>query len=262
MMQLLESLYLSYLLRGCRHIPAHIAFIQDGNRRYAEKMGLPREIGHKVGADRTGQVLDWAHEAGIQHLTLYTFSTENFNRTPDELEELFSLFKERLQLIVEDERIHKYRIHIQMIGDKEKLPSDILEIIHNAESATAHYSNYHVNIALAYGGQNEIVQAGKRIFGDITAHELSVEEITPELIETYLYGANKSIPPVDLIIRTGDDCRTSNFLPWLANGYEAAVYFCKPYWPLFKKSDLFKAIREYSNLCEMRERKKRSNASI
>ncbi|MCL2460062.1 MAG: polyprenyl diphosphate synthase [Euryarchaeota archaeon] len=217
-------------------------------------MGIPRAIGHQIGADRTGQVLEWAHEVGIQYLTLYTFSTENFNRTKDELDELFALFKERIELIVEDERIHKYRIRIQMIGDKEKLPSYIQEIIHNAESATAHYSNYYVNIALAYGGKSEIIQAGRRILGDVKDQELHAEQITPDLIEDYLYGRNSAVPPVDLIIRTGDDSRTSNFLPWFANGYEAAVYFCTPYWPLFKKTDFLKAIVEYSHQCDIRDK--------
>lgn len=257
-MNLIESIYLWYLLRKCNHVPKHIALIQDGNRRYAEKMGVPRAIGHRTGADRTDQVLEWAHEVGIQYLTLYTFSTENFNRTEDELAELFTLFKERLELIVEDERIHRYRIRIQMIGDKEKLPSEIQEIIHHAESATAHYSNYYINVALAYGGRNEIVQAGKRILDEVKAQEVHAEQITPELIEDYLYGRNSAIPPVDLIIRTGDDCRTSNFLPWFANGYEAAVYFCAPYWPLFKKTDFLKAIREYSNLRDVLEKRKYS----
>ena len=253
-MSLFESVYLWYLRRKCNHVPNHIAVIQDGNRRYARKMGIPRAIGHQIGADRTGQVLEWAHEVGIQYLTLYTFSTENFNRTKDELDELFALFKERIELIVEDERIHKYRIRIQMIGDKEKLPAYIQEIIHNAESATAHYSNYYVNIALAYGGKSEIIQAGRRILGDVKDQELHAEQITPDLIEDYLYGRNSAVPPVDLIIRTGDDSRTSNFLPWFANGYEAAVYFCTPYWPLFKKTDFLKAIVEYSHQCDIRDK--------
>jgi len=255
-MKLFDSIYLWYLLRKCDHFPNHIAVIQDGNRRYAEKMGLPRAIGHRIGADRTGEVLEWAHEVGIHYLTLYTFSTENFNRTQDELDELFELFKERLALIIEDERVHKYRIRIQMIGDKEMLPWDIQEIIHSAESATAHYSNYYVNIALAYGGRSEIMQASRKILDDVKKQELHAEQITPALIEDYLHSRNSAIPPVDLIIRTGDDSRTSNFLPWFANGYEAVVYFCAPYWPLFKKTDFIKAILEYSHQHSTREKKR------
>jgi tritrans,polycis-undecaprenyl-diphosphate synthase [geranylgeranyl-diphosphate specific] len=101
-------------------------------------------------------------------------------------------------------------------------------------------------MALAYGGRNEIVQAARDIMTDIRDHKIEGSDISPELLEEYLYGKKTFVPPVDLIIRTGNDCRTSNFLPWLANGHESAVYFCAPYWPGFRKIDLLRAIRVYS----------------
>jgi len=243
---LLEPLYEYFITRQCQYFPTHIAIIQDGNRRFAKKKGLATSYGHRVGADRTEEVLDWAQQLGIQYITLYIFSTENFNRTDDEVSDLFTLFKEKLASIIDDERVHKYGIRIQMIGDRDLLPEDLREAVERAEAATAHYDNFFLNMALAYGGRNEILQATRDILSDVKEHKIQSSEISEELLEEYLYGKSISIPPVDLIIRTGNECRTSNFLPWLANGHESAVYFCAPYWPMFRKLDMLRAIRIYS----------------
>lgn len=243
---LIDPVYESIITRQCTHIPEHIAIIQDGNRRFARLKRKSVHFGHRLGADRTEQVLDWARELGIRYITLYIFSTENFNRTDDEVDELFSLFREKLAAIISDERVHRYGIRIQMIGDRDLLPTDLREAVEKAETATAHYDNFYLNMALAYGGRNEIVQASRRILGDVREKKIGAGDITPELLESYLYGKDISIPPVDLIIRTGNDYRTSNFLPWLANGHESAVYFCAPYWPMFRKIDLLRAVRVYS----------------
>ena len=247
----IEPFYEFFITRQCLHVPVHIAIIQDGNRRFARKKGFSTSLGHRVGADRTEQVLEWAQQLGIRYMTLYIFSTENFNRTNDEVNDLFVLFKEKASRIIEDERVHKYGIRIQMIGDRELLPPDLRESIERAEAATAHYDNFYLNLALAYGGRNEIVQAARDILSDVRDKKIRSDEISDELLEEYLYGKNISIPPVDLIIRTGNECRTSNFLPWLANGHESAVYFCAPYWPNFRKLDMLRAIRVYSERKEM-----------
>ncbi|MDD1728546.1 MAG: polyprenyl diphosphate synthase [Methanospirillum sp.] len=243
---LIEPFYEYFITRQCQHIPTHIAIIQDGNRRFARKKGLATSYGHRVGADRTEEVLEWAQELGIRYITLYIFSTENFNRTDNEVSDLFDLFKEKLTHIIDDERIHKYGIRIQMIGDRELLPDDLREAVERAEAATAHYDNFYLNMALAYGGRNEILQATRNILTDVQDQKIKTSDISEELLEEYLYGKNITIPPVDLIIRTGNECRTSNFLPWLANGHESAVYFCAPYWPLFRKLDMLRAVRVYS----------------
>ena len=250
----IENIYEYFVSRQCLHIPHHIAIIQDGNRRFAKKKGIATASGHRAGADRTEEVLEWAQELGIRHITLYTFSTENFNRTDEEVQNLFQLFKEKLSRICLDERVHKYGIRIQMIGDREMLPDNLRDAVEQAETATAHYDNFYLNMALAYGGRNEMLRTTAKILDDVREKKITKDEITPELFEENLYGNNVTIPPVDLIIRTGNEYRTSNFLPWLANGHESAVYFCAPYWPMFRKIDMLRAIRVYSERQEMKKK--------
>lgn len=236
-----------------KHIPRHVAVIQDGNRRFARNQGIETATGHRLGADTTEQVLDWACDLGVRHITLYTFSTENFRRDQGELASLFALFREKFTAIIKDERVHRNRIRVQMIGDRSLLPDDLLATIDAAEEATGAYDDYFINVALAYGGRNEIVHAARSILGEVRQGALDPAAITPDTVESHLHrGA--PIPPVDLIIRTGNDSRTSNFLPWLANGHESAVYFCAPYWPAFRKIDLLRAMRVYDQRMRLKER--------
>jgi tritrans,polycis-undecaprenyl-diphosphate synthase [geranylgeranyl-diphosphate specific] len=241
---LIDPLYERYLRMQCRHIPNHIAVIQDGNRRYAKMLGIDTASGHRAGADRTEKLLDWAHELGIRHITLYTFSTENFSRDKEEVSHLFGLFMEKFSRVLKDERVWKYRIRVQMVGDRTLLPEDLRTVIDTVEARTRDHDGFCLNIALAYGGRNEIVQAARTIMGEIADRKLDPGVIDVRMVEQHLDGG-KGMPPVDLIIRTGNEYRTSNFLPWLANGHESAVYFCSPYWPLFRKIDLLRAIRIY-----------------
>jgi tritrans,polycis-undecaprenyl-diphosphate synthase [geranylgeranyl-diphosphate specific] len=244
MRSLVDPLYERYLRMQCRHVPNHIAIIQDGNRRYAKQLGLDTAKGHRAGADRTEEMLDWAHELGIRHITLYTFSTENFSRTKEEVDHLFALFREKFLAVISDERVKRYRIRVQMVGDRSLLPPDLKEAVDAAEEATKDNTGFCLNIALAYGGRNEIVLAAREILEDIESNKAEPRLIDSSMVEAHIHGG-KGIPPVDLIIRTGNECRTSNFLPWLANGHESTVYFCAPYWPLFRKIDLMRAIRIY-----------------
>jgi tritrans,polycis-undecaprenyl-diphosphate synthase [geranylgeranyl-diphosphate specific] len=241
---LIDPLYERFLRFQCQYVPNHVAIIQDGNRRYARLVGIDTASGHRAGADKTEQILDWAHELGIRHITLYTFSTENFSRNPEEVHHLFDLFKEKLNLVVQDERLKKYRIRIQMVGDRSLLPEDLREAVDAAENQTRNNDGFWLNIALAYGGRNEIVLAAREILSQAADGSLDAEAISVQTVEKHLHGG-KGIPPVDLIIRTGNDYRTSNFLPWLASGHESAVCFCAPYWPMFRKIDLLRAIRIY-----------------
>jgi tritrans,polycis-undecaprenyl-diphosphate synthase [geranylgeranyl-diphosphate specific] len=239
---LLEPLYERYLLVQCTHIPNHVAIIQDGNRRFAREMGMDAAEGHRAGADKTEQMLDWAHDLGIRHITVYSFSTENFTRRKDEVENLFALIKERFIRTLSDARVQRYRIRLQMVGDRSLLPDDLRAAVEAAEAATKDYDGFTLNVALAYGGRNEIVLAAREIVAQVQEGTISPDAIDVRLVEQHLYEG-KGIPPVDLIIRTGNEYRTSNFLPWLANGHESAVYFCAPYWPLFRKIDLLRAVR-------------------
>lgn len=227
------------------HVPRHVAIIQDGNRRFASARGIVRQEGHRAGADRTEKVLAWSHELGIRHVTLYSFSTENLLRDRDEVNDLFELFKERFSRIVHDERIHRDRIRVRVVGDRSLLPDDLIAVIARAEQATATYDSYYLNIALAYGGRNEIVRAAREILEEVRAGRYPAGSISPALVEEHLC-ADHNLPPVDLVIRTGNEWRTSNFLPWLANGHESAVYFCAPFWPVFRRIDLLRAVRVYS----------------
>ena len=245
---LIEPVYYRILRNSITHIPSHIAIIQDGNRRYAKEHGLHDGYGHRQGADTTETMLDWAREFGIKHITLYAFSTENFKRSDGELKELFALFKDRFIKVLSDERVHNNKIRVRMVGDRSLLPEDLLKCIENAEEATKEYSNHFLNVAVAYGGRNEIVHAARRLVSKVKDGELIPGEITPAMVEANLYGG-LGLPPVDLIIRTGNDYRTSNFLPWLANGNESSVYFCAPYWPQFRKIDLLRAIRVFDQRC-------------
>jgi len=243
--QILEPLYEKSLLRQVRHVPRHIAIIQDGNRRFASMRGINRDAGHKAGADRTEEMLEWIRELGVTYITLYSFSTENFSRDSREVQELFNLFKERFTRAVTDERIHRHHIRIRMVGDRSKLPEDLKKVIEKAEEATSSYQSYFLNFAIAYGGRNEIVKATRSILGQVREGLYGPDQIDRSLVELHVC-ADHNLPPVDLVIRTGNERRTSNFLPWLANGHESAVYFCAPYWPLFRKIDLLRAIRIYS----------------
>ncbi|PKL70007.1 MAG: di-trans,poly-cis-decaprenylcistransferase [Methanomicrobiales archaeon HGW-Methanomicrobiales-1] len=241
---LIDPLYERFLRMQCRQMPNHIAIIQDGNRRYAKLLGVDTASGHRAGADRTEEMLDWAHELGISHITLYTFSTENFSRKPEEVNHLFALFKEKFVSVLSDERVKKYQIRVQMMGDRSLLPEDLRAAIDAAEDATKDHTGFVLNIALAYGGRNEIVLAAREILAEVEKNGITPDAIDVHTVEQHLH-AGKGIPPVDLIIRTGNEYRTSNFLPWLANGHESAVYFCAPFWPLFRKIDLLRAIRIY-----------------
>jgi tritrans,polycis-undecaprenyl-diphosphate synthase [geranylgeranyl-diphosphate specific] len=240
----LEPVYERVLAHQCTVVPRHVAIIMDGNRRYARSRGADTALGHRAGADTTERLLGWACDLGVEHITLYSFSTENFNRDPNELQELFTLFCEKFLATVSDERVHRYGIRVRMVGDRSLLPPHLLEAVEAAEAATARYTRFHLNVALAYGGRNEIVSAARRILEDAAGGRVRPEEITPALVEESL-ADGAALPPVDLIIRTGNEYRTSNFLPWQANGNECAVYFCAPYWPQFRKIDLLRAIRVY-----------------
>ena len=248
---LLEPLYERYLLMQCTQIPMHVAIIQDGNRRFARQAGVNTAQGHRAGADKTEEMLDWAHDLGIRFVTIYSFSTENFRRTDDEIRELFMLFKEKFISTVSDERVRKYRIRVQMVGDRSLLPEDLRIAIEAAEEATKNYDGFTLSVALAYGGRNEIVLAAREIVSAVREGKVAPGAIDRKMVESHLHEG-KEIPPVDLIIRTGNEYRTSNFLPWLANGHESAVYFCAPYWPLFRKIDLLRAIRIYDQRMSVR----------
>ncbi|MEF8799946.1 MAG: polyprenyl diphosphate synthase [Halolamina sp.] len=237
--------YERLLMREAEGGPDHVAIIQDGNRRYARKQGADASEGHRAGAETTQQVLSWCQDLGVEELTLYAFSTENFDRPPAEREHLYDLFCEKLGEIASNGKIHENRVAIRAIGEVDRLPERVREAVADAEARTAGYDRFRLNVALAYGGRNELLRAAQDILDDVDETRLSPDDIDVSLVDERLYG--KEVRDVDLIIRTGGDERTSNFLPWYANGNEAAVYFCAPYWPEFSKVDFLRGIRTYES---------------
>ena len=222
----------------------HVAIIQDGNRRYAMQKGLSKFLGHSLGAETSEKVSDWCLEVGVKHLTLYAFSTENFSRDEAEKRYLFDLIQKKFRDLNQSKKIHANRVRVRAIGRVEMLPEDLRREIIRTEEATRDYDKMYLNVALAYGGQRELVDAARALAQLVMQGKIKAEEVDEELIAQHLYPQNGiSVPKVDLIIRTAGDFRTSNFLPWQANGNECAAYFCAPYWPEFRKIDFLRAIR-------------------
>lgn len=240
-----RTAYERLLQDGIDDVPTHVAVIQDGNRRYARQNGNETTEGHREGAKTTEDVLEWCQDLGIEELTLYAFSTENFNRPPEEREALFDLIEGKLREFAESERVHKNEVGIRAIGDIDRLPERVQAATDYARERTAEYDAFTLNVALAYGGRSQLLSATRRVLERVEDGELSPETVDIETIEAELYDS--PVRDVDLIIRTGGDERTSNFLPWHANGNEAAVYFCAPYWPEFSKPEFLRGIRTYQH---------------
>ncbi|WP_436933943.1 polyprenyl diphosphate synthase [Halovenus marina] len=241
----LMTVYERVLESELSETPSHVAVIQDGNRRYADSQGQETTSGYHAGAETTEAVLKWCDELDIEEVTLYAFSTENFRRSQSEQETLFELIAEKLTEFADAERIHESEVRIRAIGATDRLPDHVQEAIDYAEDRTRGYDQFQLNVALAYGGRTELLSAARTIATRVECGDLAPEDVDVNAVETALYDGPTS--EVDLIIRTGGDERTSNFLPWQANGNEAAVYFCTPYWPEFRRVDFLRGIRTYEH---------------
>ena len=224
-------------------IPAHIAIIMDGNRRWAKKRGLEPWLGHRFGAEKLEEVVEWCLKLGIKVVTFFALSTENLRRDRRELEELFKLFKEKIEEQLNGDLLHKNRIRVKVIGKKELLPSDLRDLLERLEEATKSYDNLFVNLAIAYGGRAEITDAARRLAEDVVSGKIRIDDINEETISRYLYTADLPIQEPDMIIRTSGEERISNFLLW-QSAYSELV-FLDVYWPEFRKIDLMRAIRTY-----------------
>ena len=227
-------------------VPEHIAIIMDGNRRYAKKLGMTVWQGHNLGANTTENVLDWCYELGVKQITVYAFSTENQNRSDQEKQKLFELIGIKLEKLMQDERTHERSMRVRILGNIDLLPAGLKETARQAETITRNYDSMYLNIAMAYGGRQEIVDTARVLAQKVKSGQLKVSDIDEEIISSHLYPSTSlAVPDVDLIIRTGGDERMSNFLPWQANGNECAAYFCAPYWPEFRKIDFLRSIRTF-----------------
>lgn len=235
------------LVKGER-VPKHIAVIMDGNRRYALSLGKPLLEGHVHGKNRLKDLLEWCLELKIEVLTVYAFSTENFNRRSREVSKLMGMFVENFnKLAEEEEKLMKEGVKVRVLGDLGLLPEDVNVAIGHVVEMTKNNSSYFFNLAIAYGGREEITNAVRNIAQDIKTHKIEPEDITQSLISSYLY--THDLPDPDLILRTSGEIRLSNFLIWQMAYSE--FYFTDVYWPGFTKTEFLKAIRSY----QMRKRR-------
>jgi tritrans,polycis-undecaprenyl-diphosphate synthase [geranylgeranyl-diphosphate specific] len=224
-----------------RPLPRHVAIIMDGNRRFAAQMGLDPLEGHMVGRERLEELVNWCLEVGIRVLTVYAFSTENLKRSPAEVEKLMRLFAENFRRAGDDERAHKHKIRVRALGQVSLLPQDVQDAIRYAEEKTKCYDQYSFNIAVAYGGREEILKAIREIARDARDGKVRPEDIDEKLVSSHLYTSD--IPDPDLILRTSGEERISNFLLWQLAYSE--LYFADVYWPGLRKVDFLRAIRSY-----------------
>lgn len=220
--------------------PAHVAIIMDGNGRWAKARGLPRLAGHRAGVEALRNCVRAAPDLGIQWLTVYAFSSENWSRPKSEVSDLMGLLKLFIRRDLAE--LHQSGVRVRIIGDREGLSPDIGSLLDEAETLTRLNRRLNLVIAFNYGGRDEIARAARKIARSVEAGLVAPEEITPELFADYLDTAG--IPDPDLIIRTSGELRLSNFLPWQAAYSEFVFLPC--YWPDFGRADLVEAIRTYA----------------
>ena len=222
-------------------VPQHLAIIMDGNRRFALSAGIGVKIGHEKGRDTLEELLDWCLELDIRVLTVYALSTENLSRPKEELDGLMDLFDRALRQIAVDERVHRHQIRVRVIGNRALLPARVQEAIHIAESATEGYSRYRYNVALGYGGRDEIVEAIRALAREVRDGRMTPEEIDSEAVSRHLY--TKDLPDPDLVFRTSGEERISNFLLWQSAYSE--LYFSEVLWPGLTRLEFLRAIRAF-----------------
>lgn len=222
------------------NIPKHIAIILDGNGRWAKAKGLPRKYGHIEGAKTVEVICEEAYKMGVQYLTVYAFSTENWNRPKDEVDALMTLLRNYMKTCLKTAA--KNRMCVRVLGDKTGLDDDIRKRINELEEATKDNDGLHFQIALNYGGRDEIVRSAKSLAEKVAKGELSPDDITEDMISQSL--DTKGIPDPDLLIRTCNEQRISNFLLWQLAYTE--LYFTGVAWPDFSKEELTKAIEAYN----------------
>ena len=222
------------------NIPKHIAIIMDGNRRWAKKRNLPVKLGHKQGAETLKKLARYANKIGLEYLTVYAFSTENWKRTEEEVNALMTLLQNYLDIFAKEADTEN--IVIRVLGDRKPLSAKLNEKIDEAIERTKSNTGTIFNIALNYGGRDEIVHATKKIAEKVKNGELNIDDIDEKLISQNLY--TEDIPDPDLLIRTSGEIRLSGFLPW--QSVYSEFYFIDKLWPDFTSDDLDEAIRVFN----------------
>lgn len=232
-------------MKGWR-LPHHIGIIMDGNRRYARALGGAHvSWGHAKGADKLQQVLSWCYDAGIPVVTVWSFSLDNFERDTSEVAALLKLFEDRTRELAQRSEVHENGVRVRYIGKLSLLPESLQEAIRAVEGATAGYDRFHLNIAMAYGGREEITDAFRSFLAECLERGESLEQalgaLEDEAIEPYLYTSG--LPEPDLIVRTSGEVRLSGFLLWQSAYSE--FYFCDTFWPAFRRIDFLRALRSH-----------------
>lgn len=226
-------------------MPEHIGVILDGNRRWASEREMIPWEGHKEGAEKVKKFLEWCLNLEVKTVTLYAFSTENFSRTKEEIDKLMNIYEKNLEELLKSDVIHENEVRVKTIGRINLLPESIIKLIHEVEEVTEDYDRFYLNIALAYGGRAEIVDAAKDIAVKVKDGEINPEEINEKLFEEHLYTSHLPQQDPDLIIRTSGESRLSNFLIWQSAYSE--LFILDVYWPDFRKIDFERAVRSYQN---------------
>lgn len=239
------AIYEKWLDRQVRKqpVPQHLGVILDGNRRWAiARSGLGYE-GHWYGAKTSERFLEWCLELKIKTITLYVFSMENFNRPKGEVDTIFTVIEDEGKRLLKDPRLHQNQIRVKALGRVDLVPKSLQELLREIEHVTESYDRYYLNIALAYGGRTEIIDAARKIASDVKKGSLGPDDIDEQSFMKYLYTAHLPNPYPDLIIRTSGEERLSGFLVWQSAYSEFC--FLDVYWPEFRRIDLLRAVRTY-----------------
>ena len=242
---LIYRIYEKHLVKEINQFPfpQHIGIILDGNRRWSKIKDMDKGIGHQMGADIAEDMLNWIYDLGIKITTVYVLSNENLGRDRSELENIYLLLEEKLTSLYNDNRIHKKQIRIKSIGEFDKIPESLQRILRKLEDRTEKYENMYLNIAIAYGGQRELIDAIRKIANSVKEEKIRIEDIDEKIIEANLYTAHLPQAEPDLILRTSGEKRLSGFLLW-QSAYSELV-FVDIFWPEFRKIDLMRAIRTF-----------------
>jgi short-chain Z-isoprenyl diphosphate synthase len=234
-------------VKGAGVLPQHLGLILDGNRRFAKANRFEIRFGHQLGAHKAYEVLEWCLELGVPHVTLWVFSSDNRSRDPQEISDLLDLFAGEAVRMVADPRIHNNQVRIKLIGQIDDFPERVRADLSKLEQATAGYKGMLLNIAIGYGGREEVVSAMRALLRDRARSGVTAAELATSLGEAdlrpYLYTAG--CPDPDFIIRTSGEVRMSGFLLWQSAYSE--YYFCDAYWPNFRKVDFLRALRSFQS---------------
>ncbi|PNY81644.1 isoprenyl transferase [Deinococcus koreensis] len=226
-------------------LPRHLGLILDGNRRFARAAGMQREVGHSFGAEKAHEVLQWCLELGIPAATIWVLSTDNASRDPEEIAHILKLLEQEARKLATDPRIHSNGVRVRAIGQHDQFPPTVLDALRELEQKTAHYQGMRLNIAVGYGGREEIVDAVKAHLQTQAQAGASLSEVAaalqPEHISAHLYTADT--PDPDFIIRTSGEIRLSGFMLW--QSVYSEYYFCDVYWPGFRRVDFLRALRDF-----------------